>query len=48
MGLIGCPETSATTSVCCVDSQKNADLIYTVAEAQNHKMSEFILPPPPP
>ena len=36
MGAIGCPETSVTTNLRCVKSQKNEDLVYTVAEACNH------------
>jgi hypothetical protein len=29
VGLIGCPETSVTTSLRCVTSQESEDLIYT-------------------
>ena len=36
MAQIDFPETSVSTSLRCVSSQKNEDTIYTSAEAWNH------------
>jgi PHD/YefM family antitoxin component YafN of YafNO toxin-antitoxin module len=36
MGPLGCSETSVTTDLRCVTSQKSEDLIYVAAEAWNH------------
>jgi len=36
MGPISCPETSVTTHLRYITSQKNEDLISTPAEARNH------------
>jgi hypothetical protein len=33
MGPMGCIETSVTTSLRCVTSQKSEDIVYTAAEA---------------
>jgi len=35
-GLTSCPETSVTTNLHCVTSQKSKSLIYTMVEAWNH------------
>ena len=37
MGPVGCPETSVTTNLRCVTSQKSEDHIYTAKEAWNHE-----------
>jgi len=36
MGHIGCAETSVTTGIRCVTTQKSEDLNHTTAEASNH------------
>jgi len=36
MGQMGCPETSVTTDLRCITSQKD-DLIYVVVEAWNYE-----------
>jgi len=38
MGPIGCTETSVTTNLRCVTSQKSEDIIYTAAEAWNYTL----------
>jgi hypothetical protein len=38
MVLTHCPETSVTTDLLCVTSQKSDDLIYTKTEAWNHAL----------
>jgi hypothetical protein len=41
MGPIPCPESSLTTNLLCVTSQKSADLIYIATEAWNHTFVLF-------
>jgi uncharacterized protein YhbP (UPF0306 family) len=36
MGAIGCPETSVTTNIYYITSQKSNDLIYVAAETWRH------------
>jgi len=44
-GPIGCPETSVTTNLHCVTSQKGEDLIYTAAQASNQAENRTDLNP---
>jgi hypothetical protein len=41
MGPIGCPQTSVTSNLHCVTSQKSEDLVYTAAEDWNHVREKF-------
>jgi len=43
MGPIGCPETSVTTNVSRITSQKSEYLIYAVAEAWNHILRNYAM-----
>jgi len=38
MGPVGCSETSVTTNLRCVIFQKSENLIYSTAEAWNHRL----------
>jgi hypothetical protein len=42
-GSTGCPETSVTTLLCCVKSQKSANVIHTAAEDSNHAGMEALV-----
>ena len=43
MGPIGCTETSVTTSLRCVTSQKSEDIVYTAGESLKSRIIWLIL-----